>query len=442
MLSIAVIFFLLAIPAGAEEYPTIETGYTYIDGDSCDVFTYPSVDKLSHMGLSNGEVAYSKDKDPLIYIWDNRTGETNTFDTTVIAEKKDTWISFWMEIKCLDISKGAVYYSLSTHKTTPTGTSASSKGLFSFDGANNENIVSQHFIYELLADNSLVLVKDFSYFDGEPHIENMRLRVYSHDSGDIITIDNRTEINDPMGFGEYKVAVLSLSSISETVGDRVQNDGIVVFDIEPALAGGEVKEIVIPDATEISSDEKVNVNQDCFSDRYFVWSKGVKTSDGDNGQYQSTLYVTDLDTLENTAIDTNEHPDFGLYAYAVDGDYLIYKNDDGIFLYNIPDGEKKEIRITGNDEFEVGDIVEFDEGELLVRAYPKDYPGYEPSEYEIWFVDLNPFINPVEAEASETGAVETGSNEPGNPETPLSPSVSVFALVAVFVVFAVLQGKR
>ena len=440
MLSIAVVLFFIAIPAGAEEFPVIETGYTYVDGDTCDLFSFPATDKFSHMGLSGGKIAYSKDKDPLIYIWDSGTGETKTFDTTVIAEKKDDWISFWMDIECLDISNGVVYYSLDVDQTTPTGTSASSKGLFSFDGENNENIISQHFIDELLADNDLVLVKDFSDFDGEPHIENMRLRVYSRENRDIITIDNHTEINDLIGIGEYKVATLARSFNSETDGDRVRNDGIIIFNIEPVLSGGKVEEIVVPEATDISSAEKVAIDQDCFSDRYFVWSKGVKTSDGDNDQYQSTLYVTDLDTLENTAIDTNEHLYFGLYAYAIDGDYLVYKNEDKIFLYHIPEGERKEIRITGNEEFEVGDIVEFDEGQLLVRAYPKEFAGYEPSEYEIWFVDLNPFINPVEA--GETGIAATGSTEPGKAETPLYPVVSVFALLTAVTLFAGSRGRR
>ena len=441
LFSLAILLFFIVIPACAEESSVIETGYTYVDGDSCDVFTYPAVDKFSHIGLSGGKVAYSKDKDPLIYIWDSGTGETKTFDTTVIAEKKDDWISFWMDIECLDISNGVVYYSLDVDQTTPTGTSASSKGLFSFDGENNENIISQHFIDELLADNDLVLVKDFSDFDGEPHIENMRLRVYSHDSGVIITIDNRTHISDPIGFGEYKVAILADGMNIPVRSDaRLPSDGIVVFDLAPALRGGEVGQIVIPGATDLSSNEKVDVSQDCFSDRYFVWMKGLKTVNGGEDQYQCKLYATDLITLENTVLATRDDISFWLYAYAVNGDYLVYKNEGKIFLYHIPDGERKEIRITGNDEFEVGDIVEFDEGQLLVRAYPKEYSGYEPNKYEIWFVDLNPFVNPVEA--GDTEIAMAGSNEPGNPETPLSPVVSVFALLTAVTLFAGSQGKR
>ena len=126
--------------------------------------------------------------------------------------------------------------------------------------------------------------------------------------------------------------------------------------------------------------------------------------------------------------------DFGLYAYAVDGDYLVYKNEGKIFLYHIPDGEKKEIRITGNDEFEVGDIIEFDEGQFLVRAYPKDYPGYDPNEYEIWFVDLNPYINPTGT--SETGTTLPATSAPETRETPVLLVVPGLAVLIVFALFA------
>ena len=439
LFSVAVLFFFIAIPVSAEEFPVIETGYTYVDGVKCNSFTYPSDSQISHAGLSDGKIAYNKDS--VIYIWDSVTGETKTFDTTELAERKDNWITFWMEIRCLDISNGVAYYSLNLHTTTNTGTSGSPKGLFSFDGVNNKNIISRHLIDDLLADNNLVLEKDYSLYDEESIIDFMRLRIYSHDSGQVITIDNRTEISDPMGFGEHKVAILANGiSIPLKSDARLPGDGIEVFDLEPALGGGTVGQIVIPGATDLSSNEKVDVNQDCFSERYFVWMKGVKTVSGGEDQYQCKLYATDLNTLENTVLATRDDASFWLYAYAVDGDYAVYKNDGKIFLYHIPDGEEKEIRITGNEEFEVGDIVEFDEGQLLVRAYPKDYPGYEPSEYEIWFVDLNPFINPVEA--GETGIATTGSTEPGKTETPLSPVVSVFSLLTAAVVFAGLRGRK
>ena len=94
MLSIAVILFFIAIPAGAEETLIIETGYTYVDEDTCDVFTYPAVDQFSHLGLSKGEVAYSKNNDdPLIYKWNSKTGELKTFDTTELAERLNVLIS-------------------------------------------------------------------------------------------------------------------------------------------------------------------------------------------------------------------------------------------------------------------------------------------------------------------------------------------------------------
>ena len=441
LFSIAILLFFIVIPACAEESSVIETGYTYVDGDTCDVFSFPATDKFSHLGLSKGEVAYSKNNDdPLIYKWNSKTGELKTFDTTELAEKKEDWISFWMEIKCLDISNGVVYYSLSTHKTTPTGTSASPDGLFCFDGVINENVIQRHFIDDLLVGNNLVLIKDSSDYTDEPQIDTMRLRIYSSDSRDVITIDNRTDISDPIGFGEKKVAVLAHGIGSHESDDRIPSDGIAVFDLVPALTGGKVEQITIPEAIDISSDEYVNVDQDCFSDRYFVWTKGRGITGEDSDRFHCNLYVTDLNTLQNTIIDSKDDLFFGHYAYAVDSDYLVYKNEDKIFLYHIPDGEKTEIRITGNNEFEVGDIVEFDEGQFLVRAYPKEFAGYEPSEYEIWFVDLNPFINPVEA--GEIGAVETDNNEPGKTEAPLSPVVSVFSLLTAAALFTGSWGKR
>ncbi|WP_245611511.1 hypothetical protein [Methanolacinia paynteri] len=443
MLSIAVIFFLLAIPVCAGEFPVIETGYTYVDGDDDVHFPYiPSDDKTSHAGLSNGEIAYSKNGDPLVYIWDSGTGETKTFDTTELAEKKDNWISFWMDIRSLDLSNGVVYYSLAIHTTTPTGTSASSRGLFSFDGISNEQVSERLYTGALLADNDLVAAKDYSDFDDEPFTEVMSIHMYSHDTGELVLIDNRTEMDDPMGFGEYKVATLSegISIPTPVPGDRVRSEGIAVFDLEPVLSGGEAGRIEVPGTTDISSNERVNLDQDCFSDRFFVWTKGKKTTEGGIDHFGSILYATDLTTLENTAIDANGNMDFGLYAYAVDGDYLVYKNEGKIFLYHIPDGEKKEIRITGNDEFEVGDIVEFDEGQLLVRAYPKDYPGYDPSEYEIWFVDLNPFINP--AEGNESGDNLPAASASETRETPVLFVVPGLAVLIVFALFAFSFWRR
>ncbi len=449
---IVVIFFFIVIPAGAEEFPVIETGYTYVDGDTCDVFSYPATDKFSHMGLSGGMVAYSKDKDPLIYIWDSGTGETKTFDTTEVAVKKDDWFSFWMEIKCLDISDGVVYYSLSTHRTTPTGTSASTEGLFSFDGENNEKIFD-HLVVNLCADNDLVLIEDFSWYDWEEFTNLNRLRIYSHDTGEMITIDDCGETNDHIGLGDGNAAVAIIVLSSES-GVRIPEDGVTVFRLPPDFSEGSVETVTIPSSTGYSYREgSMIVSRDCFSGDILIWSKEVSANANGSGEDGwNILYATDLNTLEDIVIDRIEEPIeeinepmdnfdlFGFYSYAVDGDDLIYRKDDRIFLYHIPDGEKKEIRITGNDEFEVGDIIEFDEGQLLVRAYPKDYPGYDPNEYEIWFIDLNPVINPDEA--GETGIATTGSTEPGKTEAPLSPVVSVFSLLTAAVVFAGLRGKR
>ncbi|MDD3978488.1 hypothetical protein L1994_00580 [Methanomicrobium antiquum] len=441
MFSIVVLFFFIAIPVSAEEYPVINTSYTYIDAGTCDVFTYPSTDQFSHLGLSKGEVAYSKDKDPFVYIWNSETGEIESFDTTEIAEENDNWISFWMEIQCLDISNGIAYYSLNIHKTTTTGTSASPKGLFRYDGLKNENVeyLSDHCIDDLLADNNLVLMKD-SWYDPESFSVLDKLRIYSSDSDELIAIDNRTDISDLIGFGKYKVVTLAQSLYSHMPGDRIKKDGIAVFDLKPALTGGPVKEIKIPDATDISSNEQINVDQDCFSDNYFVWTKGIKTTDVDKDKFQCTLYATDLGTLENTALDSKADLSFGLYSYAVDGDYLIYKNEERIFLYEIPTGEKKEVRISGNDEFAVGDIVEFDEGQLLVRAYPKEYTGYNPSKYEIWFIDLNSYINPVEK--SEPEITNSNDNDSGKAETPLSSVIPISALLTAGVFFLQPPGKN
>jgi hypothetical protein len=446
MLSIAVIFFLLAIPAGAEEFPVIETGYTYVDGDTCDVFSYPAVDKFSHTGLSGGKVAYSKDKDPLIYIWDSGTGETKTFDTTEVAVKKDDWISFWMEIKCLDISEGVVYYSLSTHRATHTGTSASTEGLFSFDGENNEKIFD-HLVDNLRGDEGLVFIEDASWFDQEDFTNLNRLRIYSHETGEMITIDDCGDINDLIGFGDGNAAV-AITTLSSKSGIRIPEDGVTVFRLSPDFNEGSVETVTIPSSTGYSYREgSMIVSRDCFSGDILIWSKEVSANPNGSGEDGwNILYATDLNTLEDTVIDRIEEPieeiiepgdifdSFGFYSYAVDGDYLIYRKDDRIFLYHIPDGEKKEIRITGNDEFEVGDIIEFDAGQLLVRAYPKEYSGYEPSKYEIWFVDLNPYINPTGT--SETGTTLPATSASETRETPVLLVVPGLAVLIVFVLFA------
>ena len=441
VLAMAFMLIFIVIPTSAEDFSSIDVGYTYIDGDTCDVFSYPAVDQFSHMGLSKGKVAYSKDKGPLIYIWDSRTGEIKTFDTTELADKKDDWISFWMEIKSVDISNGVAYYSLSTHKTTPTGTSSSSDGLFSFDGLNNVNIdsLSDHNIDDLLADNNIILMKD-SWYDPESFSVLNKLRVYSSETEKVIIIDDKTQISDPIGFGEYKVATLAHSFGPQDSNDRVPGEGIAVFNLVPALAGKEVEQITIPEATDISPDEKVDVNQDCFSDKYFVWTKGWGITGRDRDRFQCNLYVTDLSTIQNNVIDTRDDLSFGLYTYAVDGDHLFYKNDDRIFLYHIPDGDRKEIRITGNEEFEVGDIVEFDEGQLLLRAYPKEFAGYEPSEYEIWFVDLNPYINSAGINESDEGI--TGTMGVNIKEIPVVLIVPTLAVIIVFVLFTVLIWRK
>ncbi|MDD3978414.1 MAG: hypothetical protein PHI15_09740 [Methanomicrobium sp.] len=173
----------------------------------------------------------------------------------------------------------------------------------------------------------------------------------------------------------------------------------------------------------------MGINQDCFSGDILIWPKYIRGSD----EYgQSTLYATDINTLEDTYIDEKQGT-FEAYSYAVDGNYLVYKNDGQIFLYHIPDGNKKEIIVSGNDEFEVGDIVEFDEGQLLVRAYPKEYTGYNPSKYEIWFIDLNSYINPVEE--SETGTI--AQDNKGNAEKRQSPILLILPIFAIFVVCSI-----
>ena len=453
MLSITVVLFFIVIPAGAEEFPVIETGYTYVDGDSCNVFTYPSVDKFSHMGLSGGKVAYSKDKDPLVFIWDSGTGETKAFDTTVIAVKKDDWISFWMDIECLDISNGVVYYSLATHTTTPTGTSASTEGLFSFDGENNEKIFD-HYLDDLRVDKDLVLLEDVSWYDWEEFTNLNRLRIYSRDTGEMITIDDCGEINDLIGFGDGNAAV-AITTLSSKSGVRIPEDGVTVFRLPPDFTEESVESVTIPSSTGYSYKEgSMIVSHDCFSGDILIWSKDISPNANGSGEDGwNILYATDLNTLEDTVIDRIEEPIeeinepmdnfdmFGFYSYAVDGDDLIYRKDGQIFLYHIPDGEKKEIRMTGNDEFRVGDIIEFDEGQLLVRAYPKDYPGYDPNKYEIWFIDLNPVINPDAGSAAEAGVTEDENSNPGTAETPLSLMVSLAALPAA-AFFLGSRGRR
>ncbi|MBP2134205.1 hypothetical protein J2128_002171 [Methanomicrobium sp. W14] len=423
----------------AEECQIITTSYTYIDGNDGVYFpNLPSDLPVSRAGLSKGEVAYRKYADPIVYIWNSTTKETKKFDTGIIGEKRraNDWISYWMNIESLDISNGVAYYSLSTEITSSSGTGGVAEGTFSFDGENNEK-VSDHFMERVLADNDLVLFEDCLPYEGEDIIRPDRLRIYSHSNGNVITIDNQSKIDDLLGFGNYKVATLA-GTINKRPGERNHDDGIAVYNVKPALSGGKAEKISIKGAEDISSDESVAIDQDCFSDNYFIWSKGTKTTNNNgNDEFYCTLYATDLQSLENIVLDTKDGDlDFGLYAYSVDGDYVVYKKDGHIYLYHIPDGMKKEINITGNDEFEVGDIVEFDKGQLLLRAYPKDYPGYEPDKYEIWFVDLNPFINPNTINSTKIKSNAEIDNNLAGTESPISPLASLAALLIVSIVFA------
>ncbi|MBP2134202.1 hypothetical protein J2128_002168 [Methanomicrobium sp. W14] len=429
------------------ESSVINTPYTYVDGNSCNILTYPSAYHTSYMGLSMGEVAYRKYEDPLVYIWNSTTKETKTFDTKVIGEKRkaNDWISYKMGIESVDISDGIVYFSLQTSTTTPNGTCAFTEGMFSLDSDNNYEKISdgENDIVNLRAFDDLVLMDELSDMDC--------LRVYSRDTGNIITLDNRgLALNNIIGFGDNNAA-LSLCILSSHQNVRKPEDGITVFRLPKNITGNSFESVTIPSSTGYSYTEgEMAVSQDCFSGDKLIWSKEVSPdydNSGENGWAE--LCVTDLNTLRETVIDTINEPvgemnvvrekdnieKFGFYSYAVDGDYVVYKKSGHIYLYHIPDGMKKEIHITGNDEFEVGDIIEFDNGQLLLRAYPKDYPGYEPNKYEIWFVDLNPFINPNADNSTETGNNREGnSNLPGT-ESPLSPFVSLAALLITSVVF-------
>ena len=69
-----------------------------------------------------------------------------------------------------------------------------------------------------------------------------------------------------------------------------------------------------------------------------------------------------------------------------------------------------------------------------MRAYPKEYSGYEPSKYEIWFVDLNPLINP--AEGNESGDNLPAASASETRETPVLLVVPGLAVLIVFALFA------
>jgi len=434
-LTVLAVLLLALLPTVSAEERVI-VNYTFIDENSVSIWDPPL--RESHFGLSKGMVAYHKGQ--MIYTWDRRTGERKTFEIHPEANYNN-------KIAALDISDGVVYYVFDKKKArTLLG---SEGGLYSFDGKNSTLVTpfSHHDILNLIADNNRVLILDATNYSRpldstKTKVSAAELLVYSPGNGVITKLDNLIDVNDPIGFGDNNSVTVTYGivlSSSEEMIQRLPGNGLAVFSLSGKSENPSVTQIAIPSGTNTgSSGGIVGFDPDCFSKNYLVWKK---TTGNITSGYHSSLYLTDLRTLENIIL-TETNGFFSDYSYAVDGDYVIY----GRTLYNIQTGRKTELSFNGELDtlFDSGigeladnrtaeiDIIRFNDGGLLIRTYPKVEDAGYSGKYQLWFVDLGPVIHPSEKAREifpDTVSPTTQQSETNN--APVSLMIPGFALIVV-----------
>ncbi len=428
------VILLLALLPGVSAEERVLVNYSFIDENSVSIWDPPV--RVSQYGLSNGLVAYHKDK--TVYIWDSKTGGRKTLE---IPQESN----YNINIASLDITDGTVYYVL--NKKKGRSLFGSEGGLYSYDGINNTLIspFSHHDILNIIADNNHILIHDVTdYYNRSDWGQDSAgdLLVYTPGNNEITLVDDLIELSDPIGFGgNYSITMAKGICVAgcKNMTPRLPMDGLTVFSLPVQSRDRSVTQIRIPSGTDIQlSEEKVGFDPDCFSEHYFVWSK---TTGNITSGYQSSLYLTDLRTLKNVVL-TETNGFLSHYSYAVDGDFVIY----GRTLYHIPTGRKTELSFNGDLDklFDSGlgellnnrtseiDIVRFNDEGLLIRTYPRvedvDYSGKS----QLWFADLGPVIRTggnARVMIPETVPVTIQKNMAK--ETPVSVMIPGFALIVV-----------
>lgn len=391
LIGLALLVFIFPSPAAAEEKKVL-VNYTFIDEGPVSIWD-PSPWQ-SHLGLSNGVVAYHKGQ--TIYTWDSKTGEQKIFEITPEA-------NYNTEITALDISDGIVYYGFD--KRTKRVNHGTEGGLYAFDGKNTTAVAAffHHDIMNIIADQRLVLIHDTTNYgrlldSGKRSAAD--LFVYSPDRSEILPVDNRIDRSDAVGFGGNIVATLSEGlEISQETDKRQPNEGLALFTLDMHATNRSVIPVIIPSATNIRyPEERVGFSPDCCSEGYVAWTK---TTDTSTSGYRSTLFLTNISTQKTVSLCETDGA-FSDDSYAVDGDYVFY----GRILYHIPTGTKTEVSFNGgldNNENTRLDIVRFNDGGLLIKSYPKKANEEDATKYQLWYADLGPVIYPAKETTATTG---------------------------------------
>lgn len=442
--TVLVILLLSLSPAMAAEDPVM-VNYTFIDENTVSIWDPPV--RESHFGLSNGMVAYHKDQ--TIYTWDSKTGERKTLEIPPVP-------NYHTKIQALDIADRNVYYVYLKNKAKASR--GSEGGLYRFDGKNTTLLApfSHHDILNLIADKNLLLIHDATNYQKpldsmNTNVSGAELLVYSPDRGVIMTVDNLTDMDDPIGFGGGNVVTATYSigwGSSTEVIRRHPGDGLALFTMTGFPESPLFAPISIPSGTNIgSSGGIVGFDPDCFSENYFVWKK---TTGMNTPAYHSVLYLTNLRTLKNVVLAETDGS-FSNNLYAVDGDYVLY----GRTLYHIPTGTKTELSFNGELDrlFDNGlselsdngtqeiDIIRFNDEGLLIRTYPKAEDAGYSGKYQLFFADLGPVIHAGENVQPVTLSPVIPTTQQGD-TTPATVSLLIpgFALVVIGII--VLMKKR
>lgn len=429
LIGLAFLVVTCSSPVAAEEQKVLVNS-TFIDEGPVSIWD-PSLGQ-SHMGLSQGIVAYHKGQ--TIYTWDSKTGEQKTFEIPPEA-------NYDTEITALDISDGVVYYGFD--KRTKRVNHGNEGGLYTFDGKTTTPVAafSHHDIMNIIADHHIVLIHDTTNY-GQLLDSGKRsageLYMYLPDRNEIVPVDNHIDPSDPVGFGGTTAATYTTGlEISNETDKRQPNEGLAVFSLDADAANPSVTPITIPSATNICyPDEIVGFSPDCCSDGYVAWTKTTGTS---TSGYHSTLFLTNIGTLKTVALCETDGF-FGDDSYAVDGDYVFY----GRTLYHIPTGTKTEVSFNGgldNENTSQIDIVRFNDGGLLIKSYAKE-PGEEyATKYQLWYADLGSVIHPAnKTTAAASGTLPATIERTGSKETPVSGIIPGLAVICVVVLCSL--GKK